>query len=562
MRPVRLRAEVGPEQLFLGSGSSAVLSPDGSRLALSLGAGADSRHLYVRALDSLTATELPGTEVAYNPFFSPDGQWIGFATPTQLKKVSIAGGTPITLCAVNRSRGASWGEGDVIVFADSPQSALSKVPAAGGKPTALTTLDSAKGEFSHRWPQILPGGKKVLFSTFTNSESSGGGALELVDLQSGERKVVQQGGVYGRYLSTGHLVYVNEGTLFAAPFDLAKGEITSTPAPVVQGIAETGGAQYDVSQNGTLVYLEGLAGAPKYELVAADRHGVASPITNQRQTFVEPRFSPDGKRLAAEVITGSTSDCWVYDLARGTETRLTFNEGSDSVPVWSPDGEWIVYGSDREKQAGLYRKRADGSGDEELLFQGNGIYPSSWSRDGHAILFSQIRTSTTGNDIYVLALDGKHEAQPYVASEFAEAEGAFAPDGRWVAYQSDESGRAEVFVRPFPPGGGKWQISVAGGTHPRWSADGKHLYFRHENSVMEVDIDTTGSALRVGTPVKLFEGLFLQAAIGGNIYADYDVAPDGQRFAMLRGESRQSVPDHVVVVLDFFDELRKTFPNR
>jgi serine/threonine-protein kinase len=287
---------------------------------------------------------------------------------------------------------------------------------------------------------------------------------------------------------------------------------------------------------------------------------VSAPLTNDRLTFVEPRFSPDGRRLAVEVITGNTSDSWVYDLERGTETRLTFNEGADSVPVWSPDGEWIVYGSTREEHSGLYRKRADGSGDEELLFEGNSIFPSSWSRDGRFILFSQIATPTS-NDVRVLSLDDR-KVEPYVSSDFSEAEAAFAPDGRWVAYQADESGRAEIFVRPFPPGGGKWQISVEGGTHPRWRADGKELFFRNQNAVMSVEIDTTGQALRVATPVKLFEGLFLQAAIGGNVYADYDASPDGQRFAMMRGENRLAVPDHVVVVTDFFDELRATFPKR
>ncbi|HEX2463025.1 MAG TPA: protein kinase [Thermoanaerobaculia bacterium] len=559
-QPVRLRAEIGPEPLFLGSGASAVLSPDGRHLALSLGTG-QTRNLYVRSLDQLTVTQLPGTEVAYNPFFSPDGQWIGFVTPTQVKKVSIAGGTPITLCPSNRSRGASWGENDVIVFAESPSSALSTVPAAGGKPSPLTTLDSAKAEFSHRWPQWLPGEKKILFTSLASGESSAGGVLEVLDVASGERKVIHQGGVYGRYLPSGHLVYLNEGTLFAAPFDLDRLELPRTPAPVVQGVAETGGAHFDISQNGTLVYLEGLAGSPKYELVAVDRRGSASPLTAERQTFVEPRFSPDGRRLAAEVITGTSSDSWVYDLDRGTVTRLTFGDGPDSVPVWSPDGAWIVYASTREEHSGLYRKRADGSGEEELLLEGDSLYGSSWSRDGRFILYGIVAPTQTGNDIWVLPLDGDRTPQPYVATEFSEAEAAFSPDGRWVAYNSDDSGRSEVYVRPFPASGGKWQVSAAGGSHPRWRSDGKELYFRNDSGVMSVEVDTTGSALRVGTPSQLFEGPFLRAAIGGSIYADYDVAPDGQRFVMLRGESRLSVPDHVIVVLDFFKELEATFPH-
>jgi serine/threonine-protein kinase len=400
----------------------------------------------------------------------------------------------------------------------------------------------------------------VLFTNMTSL--TGGATLEVVDLESGARKAVQPGASVGRYLDSGHLVYVNDGTLFAAPFDLDRMEVTSAPAPVVSGISETGGAHFDVSRSGTLVYLEGQGGAAKYEMVAVDRRGLASPLVADRQSFVEPHFSPDGRRLAVEILTGSASDSWVYDLDRGTGTRLTFAEGLDSVPVWSPDGKWIAYGSDGKGRVGLYRKRADGSGDEELLLESTtSPVPSSWSPDGRFLLYSDV-VSNTGNDIWLLPLEGDRKPQPFLATEFAEAEAAFSPDGRWVAYQSEESGRIEVYVRPFPAGGGKWQISVNGGTHPRWQADGKRLYFRNENQVMTVEVDAAGDALRIGAPAVLFEGPYLQAAIGGVVYADYDVAPDGERFVMLRGEGRDAVPDHLVVVLGFEDELRATFAKR
>ena len=306
VRPSRLRVEAGPQPFFQGgSGSSVVVSPDGLRLAMVLGAGED-RSLYLRELNQLTQTILPGTEVAYNPFFSPDGQWIGFVTPTELKKVSISGGSPLTLAKVSRSRGASWGDNDLIVFTESPSSGLFKMPATGGQPEPLTTIDAGKSEVSHRWPQILPGGRAVLFTVLGNEEASG--TLELVDIETGARRVVHHGGIYGRYLSSGHLVYVNEGTLFAAPFDLDSGEFTRTPAPVVQGILSGGGAHYSASDDGTLVYLEGQAGTPTYELVLSDRRGSAAPFTDERRTFVEPRFSPDGRRLAVEIIAGTASD--------------------------------------------------------------------------------------------------------------------------------------------------------------------------------------------------------------------------------------------------------------
>jgi serine/threonine-protein kinase len=563
-RPVRLRAQVaaGGDELFQGTGASAVLSRNGGYLAMILGTG-QARSLHVRPLGQLTSTVLPGTEVAYNPFFSPDGQWIGFVTPEALKKVSISGGTPITLTPISRGRGASWGENDVIVLTTSPSSGLFKIPATGGTPEPVTTLDSAKNEFSHRWPQILPGGREVLFTSITgSSDASDAGTLEIVDLESGEREVVHRGGTYGRYLANGFLAYVNEGTLFAAPFDLAERKFTRTPAPAIQGISATSGAQYDVSDQGTLVYVEGDAGSQKYELVSVDRRGSATSLTGDLQTFVEPRFSPDGRRLSVEIITGTSSDSWVYDLERGTATRLTFNSGADSVPVWSPDGTSIVFSSDKEGGQNLYRKLADGSGEEERLTEGGaGQFASSWSPDGRFILFSEVNTRT-GNDILYLPLDGDRKPLPFLVTEFSEAEGAFSPDGRWVAYQSEDSARSEVFVRPFPPRGGKWQLSVEGGTHPRWSKSGKEVFFRSGNSVMMVEVDITGDALRAGTPTKLFEGPFLQAAIGGNVYADYDVSADGQRFALLRGENRQAVPDHVILVFDWFDELSSTFGSK
>jgi serine/threonine-protein kinase len=556
-RPVRMRVEAASEAFFQGVGSSVAISPDGQRLAMVIGAG-DERRLNLREFNQLTNTVLPGTEAAYHPFFSPDGQWIGFVSPNELKKISISGGTPLTLAKVARARGASWGESDVIVFSESPSSGLFKIPATGGEPQPLTTIDAAQKEFSHRWPQVLPGGRQVLFTVLTTDEA-GTGRLELVDLETGARRIVHHGGDFGRYLRSGHLVYVNEGTLFAAPFDLGRGEFTRTPAPVVQGVLSGGGAHFAVSDTGTLVYLEGQAGTPRYELVLSDRRGAVTPFMGERQTYVEPRFSPDGRRLAVEIITGSSSDSWVYDIERGTATRLTFGDGPDSAPQWSPDGASIVWAAERDDGVNLYRRSSDGSGEETALTKGGEAkFASSWSPDGRFILMTQV-SSQTGNDILMLDTNGGVEPQPYLATPASEAEGAFSPDGRWVAYQSSESGREEVYVRPFPMRGGKWQISVDGGSHPRWRRNGKEIYYRRENAVMVVPVDVSGEALHAGTAQKVFDGPFLQATLGGNTYADYDVSPDGQSFAMLRGEGGQVVADHMVVVLDWFDELRSTF---
>jgi serine/threonine-protein kinase len=560
-RQKRLNVHVSDEPLFAASGASAVLSPDGRNLVLVVGAGQD-RSLWVRPVDQLTRTELPGTDVAYNPFISPDGQWIGFATPNELKKVSIAGGTPLSLTDVSRSRGASWGDDDMIVFATNPTSGLSRMPATGGAPEVLTTLDVEAGEVSHRWPHVLPGSRAALFTVFT---SDGVPRLEALDLSSGERKILQQGGIDGRYVPSGHLVYANDGTLFAAPFDADNLELLGTPGPVVQGVNVNEGADFSFSNDGTLVYIEGNAGTPTLDLVGVQRSGSFTALRADRQPFVEPRLSPDGKRLAVEILQGGQADAWVLDLERQTSTRLTFDDGLDEVPVWSPDGIHIVFASDRHGRANLYRKRSDGSGEIDRLTESPADqYPSSWSADGRWILFSHTGPET-GNDLYVLPVDESGsvgEATPFLVTPFQEAEGAFSPDGRWIAYNSDESGRSEVFVRPFPSGGGKWQISADGGGRPRWARGGRELLYRKDNTVMVVDIEAAGEVFTAGAPRVLFQGPFQQVSVAGVTYADWDARGDGELFVMLRGEGNEIARDHVIFVTDWFDELRSTFAQR
>ncbi|MDX1383240.1 MAG: hypothetical protein R3190_06310, partial [Thermoanaerobaculia bacterium] len=557
----RLDVRVSDQPLFAGSGASAVLSPDGRNLALVVGGG-QNRTLWVRPVGQLTRTELPGTDVGYNPFFSPDSHWIGFATPNELKKVSIAGGTPLTLAPVSRSRGASWGDDDRIVFAANPTTGLSRIPATGGEPEVLTTLDEEAGDVSHRWPFVLPGSRAALFTVFS---SDGVPRIEALDLESGERKVVHRGGLDGRYTASGHLVYANEGTLFAAPFDPEALELRGTPGPVVQGVNAAEGGDYSFANDGTLVYQEGSAGVPTLDLVGVDRSGSFSSLREDRQPYVEPRLSPDGTRVAVEILVGAQSDAWVLDLQRRTSTRLTFDDGADEVPIWSPDGVYIVFSSDRGGSPNLYRKRSDGSGEVERLTETTSSqYPSSWSSDGRWVLFSHTG-SDTGNDLYVLpvAADGSvSEPEPFLVTPFQEAEGAFSPDARWVAYNSDESGRSEVYVRPFPSGGGKWQISVDGGAQARWAKGGRELLYRKDNTVMAVEIESQGDVLKAGTPRMLFQGPFQQVSVAGVTYADWDVADSGEYFVMLRGEGGESARDHVVVVTDWFADLRATFATR
>jgi serine/threonine-protein kinase len=560
---VRLNAEVSSGNLFSDIGSAVVLSPDGERLAYVAADGA-TRQLHIRSLDRLEGASLSGTEGAYHPFFSPDGKWVGFVTRTELKKVSISGGAPLTLCDVNLSRGASWGPDDTIVFASTPGGGLSQVPAAGGEPKPLTEL--AEGEATHRWPQILPGGGVVLFTSHSSTNNFDDANVEVVVLDTGERKVLHRGGSYARYVPSGHLVYVREGTLFAAPFDLRRLELTGSPAPILEGVISGpyhGAAQFDTSQTGLLVYLGGSLDRLQYSMVRVDRDGRTIPVSPERKTYGEPHLSPDGSRLAVQIheTDGTNVDIWVYDLKRGASTRLTFDEAADVVPIWSPDGKRIAFTSDRNGTLNLYWKRADGSGDVERLTESeNTQWVSSFSPDGRYLVFHETLPGNA-SDIFVLPLDGDRKPELFLGTPFSEAEAAFSPDGRWIAYESNESGSSEIYVRPFPAGAGKWQVSTDSGNYPRWSRQARELFYRKDDGLMVVQYATDGESFIAETPRKLLDGPFLSVAVGGMTLADYDVDPGGKHFVMMQGDE-QAQDTKVTFVFNWFEDLRRTFAGR
>ena len=441
VRPSRLRVEAGPQPFFQGgSGSSVVVSPDGLRLAMVLGAGED-RSLYLRELNQLTQTILPGTEVAYNPFFSPDGQWIGFVTPTELKKVSISGGSPLTLAKVSRSRGASWGDNDLIVFTESPSSGLFKMPATGGQPQPLTTIDAGKSEVSHRWPQILPGGRAVLFTVLGNDRGVRNARA------GGHRDRVRAGssitaGSTAAIFSSGHLVYVNEGTLFAAPFDLDSGEFTRTPAPVVQGILSArrralqriGRRDAGVSRRpGRHADLRAGALRPPRQRGAVHRRA-----PDLRRAALLPGRPPPGGRDHRRQRR-ATAGC--STSSAGPPPASPSVKVPTQAPQWSPDGAWIVWGSEQEDGVNLYRRSSDGSGEEERLTTGGeGKFASSWSPDGRFILFTQVNSADRQRHHGASARRRSRAAALSPDARPPRPRRAFSPDGRWVAYQSAESG--------------------------------------------------------------------------------------------------------------------------
>jgi len=569
--PLRLSFEVSGGVIDTSLGSSAVLSPDGRRIAYAVG-GENDREIRVRPLDQLDGSVVAsGLPPPYHPFFSPDGQWIGYVTSSEMRKVPLSGGTPLTLSKVERSRGASWGPDDWILFTPSPNSPLFRVPAAGGEPVPLTTLDEAAGEATHRWPQVLPGGEAVLFTSHTQAVGNFDNAnIEVLVLETGERKVVRRGGTYGRYVPSGHVVYVNQGTLFAVPFDLERLEVSGSPAPVVQGVSwdvAQGGAQYSFSEDGRLAYVTGGEAVPEYPVLWVDRNGDTTPLWEQPGSYANPRLSPDGGRLSLTVLRDGNWDIWVYDLERRVSTRLTFDEGSDTEQIWSPDGEFIVFSSNQDRAGveSLYRKRADGSGEAERLtdLPASG-WATSWSPDGRFITYW---TAENGGDLWVLPLEGDRKPELFLGTPFQENVGAFSPDGRWLAYNSNESGRTEIYVRPFPPGGGKWQVSNEGGNFPYWSRDGRELFYRTDEGLMVTSVDSTGGTFRAGTPRALFKGNFRggRGGVGfaGNVFADYEVAPDGERFVMFPGgeDEEQAERPHIILVTTWFDDLRRTFAS-
>ncbi|HTI35913.1 MAG TPA: protein kinase [Vicinamibacterales bacterium] len=568
---LRFDARLSDAALWTQIGPAIDVSGDGSHIAYVTG-DETQRQLYVRPTDQLAGTKLAegnaSTGSPYHPFFSPDGAWIGYAVSGELRKIPVTGGTPLTLCKVSRSRGAWWGPDDMIVLAPSPDSGLFRVPAAGGEPKPLTTLNKERKEVSHRWPQVLPGGKQVLFTSSTSTgRDYDSGSIEVVNVDTGVRTLVVSGGTFGRYVAPGYLLYVNKGTVFAVPFDLTKLEMTGTPAPVLQQVTSTpteGGAQMAFSTTGLLAYIRGGPVVPTYPVVWVDRDGRTSRLLDEQAPYANPRLSPDGKRLSLTIFRDNNWDVWVYDIERGVSTRLTFDETAETEQIWSPDGRDVIFSSSKNGPDSLFRKPADGSGQEqEIAKLDTPMWATSWSPDSQTVAYT---TQGSSFDIGMLSL-ADHKSQPLLTSTFGEKDPAFSPDGKWLAYSSTESGQPEIYVRPFGAGTGRWQISDTGGVYPKWSRSGRELFYRNGAGVMVASIEADGPSLRTGKPRQLFTGQFRGGlggiAIAGNTFSDFDVSPDGQRFVMFPsgGTPAERGAGLVTIVSSWFDELAATFHN-
>jgi serine/threonine-protein kinase len=558
-----------------GNDRDLAITPDGSRIVY---VGNNGTQLFVRELGALEPVAV-FTGAPRGPFVSPDGQWIGFWEDLALMRVEITGGPAITVARLegNGPRGATWGPDETIVAATyGGTTGLRRVAVAGGTTMVLTRPDRAQGEVDHLWPEMLPGGRAVLFTITSVSGGLAAAQVAVLDLQTGVRRVLVRGGSHAHYVAnglgspkhgerdSGHLVYAAAGVLRAVPFDLTRLEVRGAPVPVVPDVVTTpfGSVDAVVAGNGTLAYVPGGGGVARAErtLVWVDRQGRETAIVAPSHAYAFPRLAPDGTRVAV-YSQDQELDLWIWDLARARLTRATFDSALDAFPVWTPDSRRLVFSSARSGTRNLFWQAADGTGGAERLTQSpNQQDPTAVSPDGRRLIFTEVNPKT-GNDVMQMMLDESRQVTPLVSSTFNEKNGIISPDGRWLAYEANVSGRFEIWVRPFPDvTSGQWQVTTAGGTRPLWARSGKELFY----------VAQTGALMRVGvepgpswaaTPPSLLvkEGYF--TIQGGFPARSFDVAPDGQRFLMIKQSGDASIaPPNIIVVQHWVEELKRLVP--
>jgi Tol biopolymer transport system component len=549
--------------LSLVAKPNVALSPDGTLMVFVALAQGETR-LYLRSLADVTSRPITGTEGATNPVFSPDGQAIAFFAGGRLKTTTLEG----VVATVGEAgldgdpRGIAWLPDDTLVFASIAGGPLQQVRSSGGPTHAITTLDEKKGERTHRWPAALPNGK-VLFTvgTLGSPDNYDRATIEAVDPKTGTRTVLLESASSARYAASGHLLFVRESILYAVPFDPDTLTTRGTPVQVLRGVngdTTTGASHFAVADNGTIAYAPGTALAAASRLMWVDRQGKAEPIALPQGLYFDPRLSPDGTRVAVtwQTLTAGNGDIWVSDLTRKTFTRLSFSEGAVS-PVWSPDGKTIYYSAidPTGRKTTIMRRPADGSRDaERVVVLDTRAYLQAVTPDEKTALidYQSVGQGSLKGELMTIALAENAKPQPLVTSDFDEYGGSWSPDRRWLAYESDESGRPEVYVRDTSSGGGRWQVSTNGGDEPHWSPDGRSLYYRTESQLMVVAVDTR-TTFAPSPPALVFDGIYnLRSATG----VSYAVAPKGDRFLMVR-LTEEGVTSTVTVVVNWFAELQR-----
>jgi len=523
-----------------------------ARFVVYVSAVEGTSRLCVRALDRLEPQPLAGTEGAANPFLSPDGEWVGFLAQGRLQKTRVSGGVPSTICEVDAEiRGATWTSRGEIVFAPGPASGLWSVAAAGGAPHPLTVLAFDEGERTHRWPHALPGGAHVVLTIgHAGAASFDEATLAVVALSGGgPPRTILRHGTDGRY-AAGQLLYAREASVMAAPFDLDALAVRGAARPVLSGVATaaTGAAHFDCSQTGVLVHAQGEAQTLRRRLVRVGRDGVASSSCVAGDGLEEPRLAPDGRR-AIVGLRGRTTDLWLHDFARGTLARLTF-DGDNFAAAWGSSVDTITFSSNRGGACDLYTVKVGELPRVELLLaSAYDKVPGSWSPDEALLTYTEYHPET-GADLWIFDR-ASGETRPLVRTRFNEYGPAVSPDGRHVAYTSDESGRPEVCVTGLPGSTGKWQISVDGGSEPLWSRDGLELFYRSGDRLMSVDLRRGPSD--AGVPGTLFEGRYIPGTLTG--LPNYDVSPDGASF-LLVAEDAPAPPADLLITIDCLSHVR------
>jgi serine/threonine-protein kinase len=544
--PIRFSISPPRDVLVLDDGDPLVsLSPDGRRLVLSYTTSGGETQLFSRRLDENVAKPIAGTEGGRAPSLSPDGKWIVYSDERTLKKISVDGGASVTV-AESSFNGGAWAPDDTIIFSPNYTSGLWRVSSSGGAPKKLTDPTVADGELGHFWPQMLPDGKHVLFTSFRTP--AGQSRIEVYSLENGTRTVVIDGGFHGRYVSTGHLLFARSTTVMAVRFDPDRLTTIGARAPVIAGVAVTlpnGLAQFSVSNNGTLAYLTQTELASPRQLVWLDRSGKPTPFGDAHRRFEDPQISPDGRLVALTIRDENDADIWTYDLARGTFSRITSSPTTQFHPIWSPDSRRLFFVFE-EPVFHVYSHSVDGSSTEptRVLDGPYDMIPAAVSPDGEWLVY-QRNEPKTRDGIWVLALKSGSTPRVLIDTPAHEGDAALSPDGRWLAYISDETGRSEVYVQAFPSGGNRMRVSLNGGSNPKWSRDSRQLYFREVQKMMVASRD----ASTIGRPSMLFDAPLI----------GYDLAADGRFVGVLRDSSVPQAP--VNVVLNWHEELKRLVPS-
>ena len=517
---------------------------------------------YLRKMSSMESTPIEGIENGSSPFFSTDDKWLIFFRNAKLEKISLSGGTPITLADAPDNRGGTSSNKGMIVFSPFAVSELKMVSQDGGTAKSITTIDTIQNERTHRWPSFMPDGRHVLFTVglISSPDYYENARIDVVDIETGERKTVFRGASNAKYVSTGHLLFSRSGVLYIVPFDPDKLEVTGQPLPVVQGVyseTTTGITNYVVSDNGTLVYLPGAVEGESRKIVKISLKGETTVIDSSNHPYLEPKLSPDNKKVAVVIRDGENFDIWVFDIASRTLNKLTFG-GLNRTPQWSPDGRSIAYFKrTKDGKSGVYVKPFDGSGEERVLFDAIDIrvYLNHWSRDGKFILVDYL-TQNAQSDLLVIPLVGDKTPWKYLETKRDEYESSLSPNGKWISYLTDESGSYQIYVRSFPEKEGKWQISSDVAEEPRWSPDGKYLYYRKSSQVMAVPVSTE-TTFSAGVPTVLIKNFPAQNVDSG---ISYDITSDGKYFITTQPAKGISYKN-ISVVLNWNEEIKNLAKN-